>query len=45
MADALEMMAKRVRLRSGADNEHVARAHAALEAAVEQTCDKSAGAG
>ena len=36
VADALEVMTERVRFRAGADDEHVARAHAALESAVEQ---------
>ena len=36
MADALEVMAQGVRLRPGADNEHIAGAHAAVEAVIEQ---------
>ena len=36
MADALQVMAKRMGLWSGAYDEHIARAHAALETAVEQ---------
>ena len=36
MPDALQMMAQRMRLRAGADDQHVARAHAAVEAAVQQ---------
>ena len=45
VADALKMMAKRMRLRPGADDEHVAGAHAAVEAPVDEECGRPGGAG
>ena len=45
MPDALQVMAERVRLRPGADDEHVARAQAAIEAPIEQNAITPAGAG
>jgi hypothetical protein len=36
MPDALQVMAQGVRLGSGTDDEHIAGAHAAVEAAIDQ---------
>ena len=44
MADALEMVAQGMRLRSGADHEHVTRAYPAVVAVIEEEADKPAAA-